>query len=209
MTNDHRPIDRLDDEALFAALRAGSPRAHDAFGMLLFRHEGAIRGIVRNKLRGLPDHDIEEVHQEVFLALHQAALDGKEVGKVRPWLNRVARNKAADYFRGRAFREFDTARHGVARDDDRAGRPAAEIEDSAAQDALEVELVFAQVLALRPPAHRAIIEGYVVRGGSAKTVAAATGETADNVYKVAQRFRDDLRAALNGDAPPTQTDHRT
>lgn len=201
MTNDHRPISSLDDEALFAELRPGHRRADEAFGRLFFHYEGAITAFVRGKLGGLPDSDIEEVVQDVFLALQRAGVEGKTVKRVKPWLFGVASRKVVDYFRGSQYREFDTARTGTELDRTTDDGPAHEVEADGGQDTVDVWDVFGRVLDTRSPAHQAVIRGYLVRGDDATTVAAATGESTDNVYQVTRRFRVDLRAALNGHPP--------
>jgi RNA polymerase sigma-70 factor (ECF subfamily) len=202
-------LDHHSDEALMAIMRDAHPRetwtVQAAFGELVLRHQDRIRAIL---LRKLPLDEADDLTQDVFMALFDTVVDGRDVGRVAPWLNKVAVHKRADFWRGKSGTHLKEMREGVALDADDPAGPGAAVRDMGEHGLMEAELLIDQLLARRSPQHQAIVRLNVLEGRSAKEVADATGATEANVYKVAQRFRDDLRAALSGD-DPTSTDDRT
>ncbi len=203
-------LDHHTDEALVALMRDAHPReswtVQAVFDELLSRHQDRINGRLRGKL---PPDEADDQTQEVFLALFDAVLvKGTDIGRVGPWLSGVSAKKIADFHRGRSGQHLKATRAAVQLDDDRPDAPGRELPDAGEHDLAEAELVVDQVLARRSEQHQGIVRLYVLEGRSAKETSDATGETADNVYQVAKRFRDDLRAALRGD-DPTSTEDRT
>ncbi len=199
-------LDHHTDEALVALMRDAHPReswtVQAVFDELLVRHQGRINARLRGKL---PHDEADDQTQEVFLALFDAVLvKGQAIDRVGPWLSAVASRKIADFHRGRGGRHLAASRAAVQLDDDHPGAPARELPDDGEHGRLEAELVVAQLIARRSDAHQAIVRLYVLEGRSAKDASGATGESENNVYKVAQRFRDDLRAALRGEDPSTE-----
>ena len=203
-------FDHHTDEVLVALMRDAHPReswtAQAAFDELLARHQDRINGRLRGKL---PPDEADDQTQEVFLALFDAVLvKGQAIDHVGPWLSGVAAKKIADFHRGKGGQHLTVSRAAVQLDDDDPDAPARELPDEGEHGRLEAQLVVDQLLARRSDAHQAIVRLYVLEGRSAKDAADATGESENNVYKVAQRFRDDLKAALRGD-DPTSTEDRT
>ena len=199
-------FDHHTDEVLVALMRDADPREswtkQAAFDELLSRHQDRINGRLRLKL---PADEADDQTQEVFLALVDAVLVKEQaIEHVGAWLNGVAAKKVADFHRGRGGQHLTVGRAAVQLDDDTPDAPARELRDEGEHGRLEAELVVEQLLARRSDAHRVIVRLYVLEGRSAKDTAAATGERENNVYKVAQRFRDDLRAALRGEDPSTE-----
>jgi RNA polymerase sigma factor (sigma-70 family) len=199
-------LDHHTDEVLVALMQDAHPRqswtVQAAFDELVSRHQDRVNGRLRLKL---PGDEADDQTQEVFLALFDAVLvKGHAVDHVGAWLNGVAAKKVADFYRGRGGQHLTVGRATVWLDDDTADAPARELPDEGEQGGLEAELVVAQLIARRSEAHQAIVRLYVLEGRSAKESSDATGESENNVYKVAQRFRDDLRAALRGEDPSTE-----
>ena len=194
-------LGRRSDAQLLAYMRdahaADAQRAvADAFDQLLFRHEKRVAYL----LHKLPADRVPDLLQEVFLEAFAAIVDGKRIDNFSAWTARVAHNTVADFWRGKEGRQLKTDRS-AASDDDADGRRAdrGEPTDDGDFGAAEVHQLVDHLLARRSPAHREIIELYVIQGRSAGEVAKATGESADNVYQVAKRFRDDLRRLLRGE----------
>lgn len=181
------------DEQLFARVRrahsAGDAAAvQRAFLHLQHRHQDRITGHARAKL----DHGVvEDLVQVVFVSLFEAALAGKEVTNVRAWLNRVAKFKIADHYRGKEGRRTASL------DDPDAAEPFID----GGQDAVETESVIEGLLRALSDVHRRVVELSVLEGRSAREVGAVTGESEANVYQIASRFRTALRAGLDGDNP--------
>lgn len=96
------PERALSDGALVAASRAGGPRARDAYGELVRRHQ---QWLVRLLRYVLGDAQLsEDVAQDAFVrgfaAIHAAPTDG-----FRPWLRVIATRLAYNRRRDRATRE--------------------------------------------------------------------------------------------------------
>lgn len=202
--DDFTDLARLTDEALLDHAR--DPSAVDqAFTLLHFRHRDRVAGILANKLE---PQLTEDLTQDVFIDLYDAIVDGKRIDNVRAWLNQVARNTIAEFYRGRNGRHLDASRGGLQLDDDtREGAPA-ELESEGGYGAVETSMVIDELLARRSAVHQEIVRLAVLESRAGQDVADATGKTPDNVYQVSKRFRDDLRAVLAG-ALDTPTDDRT
>jgi RNA polymerase sigma factor (sigma-70 family) len=189
---------RLTDEELLARVRAAGRDRERALELLVARHVGRVRARLRLRV---PDHLVDDMTHDVLVDAIDAALAGRRIESFRAWLDRVVANTRAEYYRGKEYRRLVRDREAAA-----LGEPR---ERGAEADFGEVELreLIEQLLARRSPAHRAVIERYVLGDLSANETARASGESAGNVYKIAQRFRDDLRAALaGGEAPRTGGD---
>ncbi|WP_414696623.1 sigma-70 family RNA polymerase sigma factor [Paraburkholderia sp.] len=65
---------------------------------------GHLRALLRKRLHHLP-HDIEDVVQEILLAVHNARHSWRPDEPLTAWLNAIARYKLADYLRARSRRE--------------------------------------------------------------------------------------------------------
>lgn len=91
--------DRL--KALFVKGLAGDAPAYRAFLEQLTRH---LRGYLRRRIPTLRD-DIEDLVQEILLAVHNARHTYREGEPLTAWVHAIARYKLTDFFRGRARRE--------------------------------------------------------------------------------------------------------
>src|SRR3954453_2681436 len=195
-------LGRRSDEQLLAYMRdahaADADRAvADAFDQLLFRH----RRRVAYLLHKLPADRVPDLLQEVFLNAFEAIIEGKRIDNFSAWTARVAHNTVADFWRGKEGRQLKTDRSAASDDDSEAGRRADRGEPSDEGDFGEAEVhqLIDQLLDARLPAHREIIELYVIQGRPAAEAAKTTGEGEANIYQVAKRFRDDLRRLLRGE----------
>jgi RNA polymerase sigma factor (sigma-70 family) len=177
------PYEGCTDEELAAAAARGDELA---FRHLHFRHQRRILGLAMLKL---PAASAEDTVQEVFLALHNALAEGRSIGTVGGWLTKVARNKIADFHRGRAGTAHRT---GMEYDDDAA------VLDAGYAGA-DLSLVVDRVLAELSETHRLVVRRAFLENAPAAEVAAETGESAANVYQIVSRFRTAMRAALGND----------
>ena len=82
------------DERLVALTRRGQPAA---FEVLCARYQARLLSFVRHMLGSR--EDAEDVLQEVFAAAFNAVLADEREINVRPWLYRIARNRALNHLR--------------------------------------------------------------------------------------------------------------
>jgi RNA polymerase sigma factor (sigma-70 family) len=195
----HHALGRLSDERLVAHIRAAHGAAAptavaDAFDVLHHRHRRRIGYLLSSKL---PAERAEDLLQDVFLDAFEAIVGGREIDHLSGWLARVAHNTVADFWRGREGRQLKLDRSASPTDDADARRAEPSAEGDFGE--WEVREVVEQLLAARKQTHREIVRRNVLEGRPARDVAEATGETEDNVYQVAKRFRDELRRLLRGD----------
>lgn len=65
---------------------------------------GHLRALIRHRLWYL-EHDVEDLVQEVLLAVHNSRHTYRPEQRLTAWLHAIARYKLADYLRARARRE--------------------------------------------------------------------------------------------------------
>ena len=191
-------LGRLSDEALVAYMRdaraAGAKSAEDvAFDVLVFRHKKRLRFLL---LRKVPENRVDELLQEVFLAGFQGIVSDQEIANFSAWINRVASNTIADFWRGKEGKQLNLDREAARLEDEEGDVPERGVDGDFG--AFETWDLIDSLLARLRASHQEIVRLYVLQGDKAKPVCDATGESADNVYQVAKRFRDDLRRLLNG-----------
>ena len=197
-----RELGRRSDGELLDYIRdahaAGAGHAvTDAFDHLVTRHRRRLAYLVDK----VPADRVEDLLQEVYMAAFEAIVAGKSIDSFSAWTARVAANTVADFWRGREGRQLKVDRSAASADDDADGRRADRGEASVEGDfgAAELRQLIDQLLDERSESHRAIVLLFVIQGRKADAVSQLTGETETNVYKVAQRFRDDLNRLLHGD----------
>jgi RNA polymerase sigma factor (sigma-70 family) len=94
------PLLRLQsDESLVALTRAGN---RDAFEVLVRRYRPRILTFCGHMLGTTAGRDAEDVVQEVLVAAYTAMVADERPIEVRPWLYRIARNRALNHLRGGA-----------------------------------------------------------------------------------------------------------
>lgn len=199
-------LDDLSDEQLLAYLvsarEAGAGGADTtALQHLVFRHLHRVRARVACKV---PAELVDDVAHDAMVEAIQAAFDGAAIPQFHKWLNVIVSRTIADFWRGPAGRQLKLDRAGVtggrAGADDDGAPPAEELLAEDQEGLVELEDLIAGRLAALSAVHREVVDGLVFEGCSAKDVAQRTGVTEPNAYKIAQRFRDDLRAHLEGRA---------
>jgi RNA polymerase sigma factor (sigma-70 family) len=88
-------------KALFVRGLDGDADAYRSFLQALTRH---LRGFLRKRIPHLHD-DIEDLVQEILLAVHNARHTYRPDEPLTAWLHAIARYKLMDFFRSRARRE--------------------------------------------------------------------------------------------------------
>jgi RNA polymerase sigma factor (sigma-70 family) len=204
MTDEFREIAdhllrRKSDEQLLAyvglaSAAARASAAEEGLWILIDRHQRWVRAKIALKI---PAYRSDEIAQDVLEDAVKAVLAGKPIDNFRAWLNRVAANHIADFHRGPEGRQLRLERAAAGQDD----QPGAGAEPStpAEQDVVDTWDVVDRLIAELSESHQRIIDLYVFQEEPAKDVAEATGESADNVYQVAKRFREELRRRLEAD----------
>jgi RNA polymerase sigma factor (sigma-70 family) len=88
-------------KALFVRGLDGDADAYRSFLQALTRH---LRGFLRKRIPQLRD-DVEDLVQEILLAVHNARHTYRPDEPITAWLHAIARYKLMDFFRSRARRE--------------------------------------------------------------------------------------------------------
>ncbi|MEC5408018.1 sigma-70 family RNA polymerase sigma factor [Paraburkholderia sp. MPAMCS5] len=88
-------------KALFVRGLDGDADAYRDFLQALTRH---LRGFLRKRIPRYRD-DVEDLVQEILLAVHNARHTYRQDEPLTAWLHAIARYKLMDYFRSRARRE--------------------------------------------------------------------------------------------------------
>ncbi len=100
--------DAADDAEDVALLRATARGDRAAFASLYDRHAHILFGVALRIIR--VRHEAEDVLQDTFLQIWQRAGDFDEQrGRVLPWMALLARSRALDRVRSKAFRERPSA----------------------------------------------------------------------------------------------------
>lgn len=86
-------LEPREEESLVAAARGGD-RA--AFGQLYDRYAKMVHGIL---LARVPPREVDDLVQEVFLLVLRQLHALRDVSRFGPWLSKITRNRAHDYFR--------------------------------------------------------------------------------------------------------------
>ncbi len=172
-----------------SAQRSGArSAAFDAYEHLCARHDRRVRVMLLSKV---PD-GVDDLAQEVRIAAFQGVVGDREIQNFKAWLVRIVRNTIADVWRGREGREIEHAREAARRNPDGAPEPAFAGE----YGEWETWQVIDGLLAELSAQHREVVELYVIDDLGASETSRRTGESADNVYQIAKRFRTELRSRL-------------
>jgi len=163
-----------EDARLVEEVRSGRP---DAFERLYDRYARMVHGIL---LARVPQRDVEDLVQEVFLTVHRRLSTLRDAAALGGWVAMIARNRALDHVR-------------------REPKADALPEDVAAPEGGEREA--AEVLeAIRtlPEAYREPLVLRLVEGMTGPEIAERTGLTAGSVRVNLHRGMLQLRASIRG-----------
>lgn len=180
-----------EDERLIAAAQHGDL---DAFNQIVDRHQRAVFNVCLRLLRDVAM--AEDATQDAFLRAW-AAVDRFHGGAVRPWLLRIATNRAYDLLRVRARRPTDSLDLELAEGAPRWTSQAAPTEtpDAFAVRA-ELSVALERALATLPDDQRLAIILTDVHGYGYDEVATITGVAVGTVKSRVSRGRARLREEL-------------
>jgi RNA polymerase sigma factor (sigma-70 family) len=190
-------LDSLSDDELVEYIRdaRGAGALADgrlALQILVFGHWNIVAARLRMKL---PPHAVEDTTGEVIASAITSSFSGESVGEFKSWLNTILRRKIVDFYRERG-RTIVTEPLEGEREDQPPGQPVSP--DDVGY--VETQMVIESVLDELRDDHRRVIEIVVLRARSAEEACAQVdGMTPDNAYQIVRRFRQRLRAALEGD----------
>ena len=197
-------LQRLSDDALIDQVR----RARDAgefdaaklaLSVLVFGHMDNVERRVALKV---PPHSVEFVASNAMISAITSAFNGQSAGEFHSWLHTIVDRRVADYHRrGRLDQVPLPDEHGG---DASVWGQLPGVEDETG--IVEVGSIVDDLLVELSLVHREVVELAVfdqlsAADVSAEVVAKFPGEkiSADNVYKIAQRFRDSLRRRLGSE----------
>lgn len=182
-----------DDEHLIGAVQAGDL---DAFNLLVLRHEREVFNVCLRLLRDVPA--AEDAAQDAFVRAW-TNVHSFRGGAVRPWLLKIAANRAYDLLRVRARRPVSSLEAELLEVEPAWSSQASEPspETRVLRDELAIRLE--RALALLPEEQRTVVLLSDVQGCSYEEVAAATGAALGTVKSRLSRGRARLRQALTDD----------
>jgi RNA polymerase sigma-70 factor (ECF subfamily) len=161
-------LDRKARDAEWSELmRAGMAGNEAAYRKLLTELSQALRAVVRRGFAGVgvPRDDVEDVVQDVLLAVHLKRHTWDQAMPLGPWVSAIARNKMIDELRRRGRRPevaVDLSAFDVEGDDQQASIDAHDV---------------ARVLSRLPEKSRDIVQSISIDGHSARDVAERLGMT--------------------------------
>jgi RNA polymerase sigma factor (sigma-70 family) len=168
------------DASLVARCRTGD---EEAWRLLVERFSRYVYAIAVQAFR-LPEHDAEDVFQEVFARVYERLQTLREDEAVRPWIGQLTRRLCIDRLRAGA------------RDEVRAD--AEEQPETAAEDVLgRLEQAFDvhEALAVLPENCREILDRFFARDESYRTIGEALKLPAGTIASRISRCLDKLRVA--------------
>lgn len=180
------------DGQLMAGIASGETRL---LGELYRRHARAVRAMVAYFAPEMTDADVDDVTHETFVSLARAAGRYREQGQFKPFLFRIAVNRARDLQRktwlSRIFVKAETSAPealAVAAGSDGPGR------------ALALREATLQMLGTLPAAHRAVLVLHVVEGLTCDEIAAVLGVRPKTVRTRLHRARKKLCQSVEAGA---------
>ncbi len=177
----------LSDAQLVGRCRAGEAAAWDE---LVERFSRYVYAIAVRAYR-LPEHDAEDVFQEVFARAYERLGSLREDAAVRPWLAQLTRNACVDKLRA-------AAREQPVED------PAAEVADATLELIDQALDVHAGLAAISGDC-REILDRFFARGESYRTIGESLDLPAGTIASRISRCLGKLRSHLEGRKPAPDT----
>ena len=174
----------LPDAQLVARCRAGD---HEAWRELVQRFSRYVYGIAVQAFR-LPEHDAEDVFQEVFARAYERLHTLRDDAAVRPWLAQLTRRLCIDRLRAGSREEL-----------------AEEVEPREADDTLarvDEALSVHEALAGLPEDCREILDRFFARDESYHAIGEALSLPAGTIASRISRCLAKLRVEFEGRNPP-------
>ena len=176
----------LSDDQLVARCRAGD---HEAWNELVERFSRYVYAIAAQAFK-LPEHDAEDVFQEVFARAYEHLPKLRDDNAIRPWLAQLTRRLCIDRLRAGAQEQ-----------------PENEVEPLDAEDTIERlddALAVHDALAILPDNCQDILDRFFARDESYRTISDAldlpTGTIASRISRCLARLRVEMEGR-NPEAP--------
>jgi RNA polymerase sigma factor (sigma-70 family) len=175
------------DEELVSRLAAGDM---EALGALYVRHKAMVCAALRRFAPTSAPADIDELAQDVFLALPDAASRYEERARFRAWLFGIAVRKAQGFRRRAWIRRLA----GRAPDEPRDPKPGPDLEAERRELALHL-------LERLPPAQREVLVLHAVEGFDGEEIARILDISPGTVWTRLHRARQAVLAAREAAVP--------
>jgi RNA polymerase sigma-70 factor, ECF subfamily len=175
--------DPRSDEDLMSCLARGEMAA---LGVLYIRHNRLIQGVLHRCLGSLAPSHLQDLSQDVFLAIHDAAPKYQERGKLRSWLVSVALRTA------RSRRRQFWRRHAALTTTSKAMELSSRSPEAQVAARLEVD----RAVAALPEVQREALFLHVAHDMTPDEIAAALGIKQNTVWTRLHRARRTMMQAL-------------
>ncbi|NOZ87373.1 MAG: RNA polymerase sigma factor [Deltaproteobacteria bacterium] len=162
----------------------------EPLGELYLRHSDWVMTIMARHYRRIAKPDLEDLCQEVFLAVHEAAPRYKHTGSFKPWLYGIALRKARSYGRKTWVRRMILEQHRHFFERPATSRPC-DPNEAIKDDQLT------KALSTLPAAQREVLLLHTLDGFSGEEIADAVGIEIKTVWTRLHRARSKLRKVLN------------
>ncbi len=143
-------INAKTDEELVRRAQAGEV---EAFNLLYDRY---LTAVFRRVSYSVPQADIEDVTQDVFIAMLRSLKDFRGESKFRTWLYTILGRKIADYYRRRDPVDFQW-KEGEEDEEDDSPDLGVQISDGSSFSVVDDRMLVRQVLLQLPPRYREVI----------------------------------------------------
>jgi RNA polymerase sigma factor (sigma-70 family) len=196
----HEQLNNLSDEDLIAYVRSARSAGarHDAraaIQILVYGHRRDIERKVRLKMK---EHAIDEVADRALVRAVKSSFDGESVGQFKSWLWTIVSREIADWYELQKRRPDEVALPEEHEGNEEIWGVSATVEMDL-DAAVDTRRCIDRAMDGLNDQHRRVVELYWLEDANARDTAAQTGETEDNVYQVANRFKRALRKCLEGD----------
>jgi len=183
-------VSELTDAQLMAGIAAGRTAL---LGEIYTRYERTVKAALYHWVPSMNQADIEDVAQEVFIALGKSAASYKEQSKFKSWLYRIAKRKATDWRRGTWVRRqfFERNKEPVAM--------AMKQEKNSPAGKTSLREVVGQALSSLPDDQRQVLWLHFVEGFDGDEIADVLGVRRATVYTRMQRARTALSKSIHAD----------
>jgi RNA polymerase sigma-70 factor (ECF subfamily) len=175
----------LTDGQLVARCRAGD---HEAWNELVDRFSRYVYAIAVHAFK-LPEHDAEDVFQEVFARAYEHLPKLRDDEAIRPWLAQLTRRLCIDRLRTRAQEQPEDLAE------------SADIDD--AMTRLDDALAVHEALAILPDGCQDILDRFFARDESYRTIGEALDLPAGTIASRISRCLSKLRLEMEGRTSPS------
>jgi RNA polymerase sigma factor (sigma-70 family) len=204
----HEQLNNLSDEDLIAYVRdareAGArDEARAAIQILVYGHRRDIERKVQLKMK---EHAVDEVADSALIRAVKSSFDGESVGQFKSWLWTIVSRQIADWYELQKRRPDETVLPEEHEGNEEIWGVSLTVEIDL-DAGLDSRRCIDRAMDGLNDQHRRVVELYWLEDANARDTAAQTGETEDNVYQVANRFKRALRKCLEDDRDTSAQDY--